>query len=51
VQLSRSSRLVVEGDVEWLDPGEARGSVEVPVKLRRSGKVPVTIVAKSGDKE
>ncbi|MEM3964467.1 MAG: ankyrin repeat domain-containing protein [Thermofilaceae archaeon] len=51
LQLSRSSRLVVEGDVEWLDPGEVQGSVEIPVKPRRSGKVPVAIVAKSGERE
>ncbi|MEM3942646.1 MAG: ankyrin repeat domain-containing protein [Thermofilaceae archaeon] len=51
VQLNRPSTLVVEGDVDWLDPGLVEGVVEVPVKARKAGRMPVAIVAKSSGKE
>lgn len=43
--------LAVEGDVKWLNPGEVSGLVELPVKTRKTGKMPLAIVAKSGSKE
>ncbi|MEM4445033.1 MAG: ankyrin repeat domain-containing protein [Thermofilum sp.] len=51
VKLNFPSTLVVEGDVEWVDPGLVEGVVEVPVKARKAGRVPVTVVAKSSGKE
>ncbi|MEM3942638.1 MAG: zinc ribbon domain-containing protein [Thermofilaceae archaeon] len=51
VKLNSPSVLVVEGDVEWLDPGLVEGVVEVPVKARKAGRMPVAIVAKSSGKE
>jgi len=37
--------------VDWLDPGEAEGAVEVPVKPRRAGRLPVAVVAKGEGRE
>lgn len=51
VKLNRKSTLLVEGDVDWMDPGVVQGVVEVPVKARRAGRVPVGIVARSGRRE
>jgi len=51
VKLIRPSVLVVEGDVDWMDPGLVKGVVEVPVKARKAGRVPVAVVAKSSGKE
>ena len=43
--------LVVEGDVEWLDPGRVtlsgESTVEVPVRPRAAGELPVKITVKS----
>jgi len=46
VSLSGRARLLLEGEVEWLDPGEAEGVAEVPVKPMKAGRVPVALVAK-----
>ncbi|MEM3964298.1 MAG: ankyrin repeat domain-containing protein [Thermofilaceae archaeon] len=51
VRLNRPSTLVVEGDVEWVDPGLVEGVVEVPVKARKAGRMPVAVVAKSSGRE
>ncbi|MEM1871516.1 MAG: ankyrin repeat domain-containing protein, partial [Thermofilaceae archaeon] len=51
VRLNRPSKLVVEGDVEWVDPGLVEGVVEVPVKAKKAGRIPVAIVAKSSGRE
>ncbi|MEM0459669.1 MAG: zinc ribbon domain-containing protein, partial [Thermofilaceae archaeon] len=51
VKLNRPSKLVVEGDVEWMDPSLVEGVVEVPVKARKTGRIPVAIVAKSSGRE
>ncbi|MEM1793176.1 MAG: zinc ribbon domain-containing protein, partial [Thermofilaceae archaeon] len=51
VRLNRPSKLVVEGDVEWVDPGLVEGVVEVPVKARKAGRIPVAVVAKSSGRE
>ncbi|MEM0024357.1 MAG: zinc ribbon domain-containing protein [Thermofilaceae archaeon] len=51
MKLNRPSTLAVEGDVDWLNPGEVQGVVDVPVKPRKSGQVPVAIVARSNGKE
>uniref|UniRef100_A0A7C4H6L4 Uncharacterized protein n=1 Tax=Thermofilum pendens TaxID=2269 RepID=A0A7C4H6L4_THEPE len=51
VRLNRPSKLVVEGDVEWMDPGLVKGVVEVPVKAKKAGRMPVAVVAKSSGKE
>jgi hypothetical protein len=41
----------LEGDVDWLDPGRVKLSgeslVEVPVRPRAAGEVPVRVVLKS----
>ncbi|MEM2790787.1 MAG: zinc ribbon domain-containing protein, partial [Thermofilaceae archaeon] len=51
VRLNRPSTLVVEGDVDWMDPGLVEGVVEVPVKARKTGRMPVAVVAKSSGRE
>ncbi|MEM4875102.1 MAG: ankyrin repeat domain-containing protein [Thermofilaceae archaeon] len=51
VQLNRPSKLMVEGDVEWMDPGLVKGVVEVPVKAKKAGRMPVAVVAKSSGRE
>jgi len=51
VRLNRPSKLVVEGDLDWVDPGLVEGVVEVPVKARKTGRIPVAIVAKSSGRE
>ncbi|MEM3138401.1 MAG: hypothetical protein QW760_07775 [Thermofilaceae archaeon] len=51
VRLNRPSKLVVEGDVDWLNPGLVEGVVEVPVKARKTGRMPVAIVARSSGRE
>ena len=51
VRLNRPSKLVVEGDVVWMDPGLVEGVVEVPVKARKAGRMPVAVVAKSSGRE
>ncbi|MEM0460295.1 MAG: zinc-ribbon domain-containing protein, partial [Thermofilaceae archaeon] len=51
VRLNRPSTLVVEGDVEWVDPGLVEGVVEVPVKARKTGRMPVAVVARSSGRE
>jgi hypothetical protein len=51
VQGSGTATLSLEGDVEWLDPGRVKLSgdavVEVPVRPRAAGEVPVRVVLKS----
>jgi len=51
VRLGGRARLLLEGDVEWIDPGEAEGPVEVPVKPKTAGRLPVAVVARSGGVE
>jgi len=51
VRLNRPSKLVVEGDVVWMDPGLVEGVVEVPVKAKKAGRIPVAVVAKSSGRE
>jgi len=46
VRLGGRARLLLEGEVEWIDPGEAEGVVEVPVRLKKAGRVPVAVVAR-----
>jgi len=46
VRLGGRARLLLEGEVDWLDPGEAEGVVEVPVRLKKAGRVPVAVVAR-----
>jgi len=46
VRLSGKARVSLEGDVEWLDPGEAVGIAEIPVKPRKAGRLPVALVAR-----
>jgi hypothetical protein len=45
----------LEGDVDWLDPGRVElsgeGVVEVPVRPRAAGEVPVRVVVKSSGGE
>jgi hypothetical protein len=51
VQGSGTATLSLEGDVDWLDPGRVKLSgdavVEVPVRPRAAGEVPVKVVLKS----
>ncbi|MEM1522421.1 MAG: hypothetical protein QXU69_05310, partial [Thermofilaceae archaeon] len=51
VRLNRPSTLAVEGDVDWLNPGLVEGVVDVPVKARKTGRMPVAVVAKSSGRE
>jgi len=51
VKLNRPSKFVAEGDIESLDRGEARGVVEIPMKPRKPGMLPVAIIAKNCGKE
>jgi len=44
-------RVSLEGEVDWLDPGEVKGEAEVPVKPRRSGRIPIAVVAKGSNRE
>jgi len=48
---SGTATLSLEGDMEWLDPGRVMLSgeamVEVPVRMKTSGEVPVRVVVKS----
>ncbi|UNQ73406.1 ankyrin repeat domain-containing protein [Infirmifilum sp. NZ] len=46
VRLSGRARLLLEGEVDWLDPGEAEGLIEIPVRLKKAGRVPVVLVAR-----
>jgi len=46
VKLGGKARLLLEGEVDWLDPGEAEGIAEVPVKPKKAGRLPVAVVAK-----
>jgi len=52
---SGTASLSLEGDVEWLDPGRVilsgEGVVEVPVRPRASGELPVRVVVKSSRSE
>jgi hypothetical protein len=51
VRGSGTATLSLEGDVDWLDPGRVKLSgeslVEVPVRPRAAGEVPVRVVLKS----
>jgi len=51
VQGSGTATLSLEGDVDWLDPGRVKLSgeslVEVPVRPRAAGEVPVRVVVRS----
>lgn len=51
IRVSFPSTLTVEGEVDWLDPGLVSGSVDIPVKPRKAGMIPIAIVAKSSGKE
>jgi hypothetical protein len=50
VQGSGTATLSLEGDVDWLDPGRVKLSgdavVEVPVRPRAAGEVPVRVVVR-----
>ncbi|MCC6003775.1 MAG: ankyrin repeat domain-containing protein [Thermofilum sp.] len=52
---SGTATLSLEGDVDWLDPGRVKlsgeGVVEVPVRPRVAGEVPVRVVVKSSGGE
>jgi hypothetical protein len=47
--------LAVEGDVDWINPGDVElsgeGVVEMPVKSSASGEVPARVVVKSSGLE
>ncbi|MCC6059460.1 MAG: ankyrin repeat domain-containing protein [Thermofilum sp.] len=51
VQGSGTASVSLEGDVDWLDPGRVKLSgeslVEVPVRPRAAGEVPVRVVVRS----
>jgi hypothetical protein len=51
VQGSGTASVSLEGDVDWLDPGRVKLSgeslVEVPVRPKAAGEVPVRVVVKS----
>ncbi|MCC6003801.1 MAG: ankyrin repeat domain-containing protein [Thermofilum sp.] len=51
VQGSGTASLSLEGDVDWLDPGRVKLSgeslVEVPVRPKAAGEVPVRVVVRS----
>ncbi|MCC6005909.1 MAG: ankyrin repeat domain-containing protein, partial [Thermofilum sp.] len=51
VRGSGTATLSLEGDVDWLDPGRVKLSgeslVEVPVRPKAAGEVPVRVVVKS----
>jgi len=51
VRLGDKARVSLEGDVDWLDPGEVDGIAEIPVKPKKAGKVPVTLVVKGKGRE
>jgi hypothetical protein len=55
VRGSGTATLSLEGDVDWLDPGRVElsggGVVEVPVRPRAAGEVPVRVVVKSSGGE
>lgn len=51
IELNRRASLRVEGEVDWMELGEADGLVELPVKPKRAGRVPLAIVARSGGRE
>jgi len=51
VSLGGRARVSVEGEVDWLDPGEAEGPVEVPVRLKKAGKVPIVLVVRGSGRE
>lgn len=51
IRLNQPVTLHVEGEVEWLNPGEVSGLVELPVKPKRAGRIPIIISAKSGNFE
>jgi len=55
VRGSGTATLSLEGDVDWLDPGRVElsgeGVVEVPVRPRVAGEVPVRVVVKSPNGE
>jgi hypothetical protein len=52
---SGTATLSIEGDVEWLDPGRVKLSgeaiIEVPVRSRNVGELPVRVVVKSSGSE
>jgi hypothetical protein len=55
VRGSGSVSVGLEGDVEWINPGAVELSgetmVEVPVRSRTSGELPVRVVVKSSSSE
>jgi len=46
VRLGGKARVSLEGDVDWLDPGETIGVAVIPVKPRKAGRLPVALVAR-----
>lgn len=47
LELSDKATISIMGEVDWMDPGEVEGVVVLPVKPKKSGSIPVTVVAES----